>query len=97
MKSRILFILLIILLLNSCSKRVYDDGHLNVYFCPEEDCETEMAYLILSANESIDCALYSLSSEKVINAFKKSNAKKRFVFNSIPPGIRRKSIRSIRD
>lgn len=75
------WLILIILLLSGCSKAIYDDGSLNVHFCPEEDCESEIANLIASANESIDCAFYSLNSDKISKAIKESDAEKTFVFN----------------
>ncbi len=58
-----------------------DTGTIDTFFCPEDDCEQKLADLIGSANESIDCAFYSLSSEKVIDAIKASKAEKRLIFN----------------
>ncbi|MBU2590239.1 MAG: hypothetical protein KKB39_05760 [Nanoarchaeota archaeon] len=75
------WLILVMLLLSGCSSAVYDNGNININFCPEDDCESQVAKLIASANESIDCAFYSLSSDKIIKAIEESNVKKRFVFN----------------
>jgi len=75
------WLILVILLLSGCSSTVYDNGNLDVHFCPEDDCESKVANLIASANESIDCAFYSLNSDKISKAIEENNVKKRFVFN----------------
>jgi len=73
-------VILLALLCISCSIP-QEQGSIEAHFCPAGNCEGILANLIADAEESVDCAFYSLSSEEVLNAIGKSNAKKRFVFN----------------
>lgn len=57
-----------------------ETGSMEVYFCPEEDCESVIVSLIQNASV-VDCAFYSLGSEKIIDALKGEEAA-RVIFNS---------------
>ena len=47
-----------------------DDGGIEaVYFCPRDDCSGKLAEFILEA-EKVDCALFDLDLEEVIDALK---------------------------
>jgi len=45
-----------------------DEKIIDVYFCPRDDCESELAEFILSANEKVYCAFFDLDLEKVKDA-----------------------------
>lgn len=51
-----------------------------VYFCPD-DCLIPLVNLIKSANESIDCAFYDLSSPQVIEALENQKSRVRLVLD----------------
>ena len=40
---------------------VQDQGEIQVYFCPHEDCERALVSFLQSAHKSIDCALYEIN------------------------------------
>ena len=40
---------------------VQDQGDIQVYFCPHEDCEGALVSFLQSAQQSIDCALYEIN------------------------------------
>lgn len=44
---------------------IQDSGSIEVYFCPEEDCENELLNFIDSAQQSLHCALYEIDLESV--------------------------------
>jgi phosphatidylserine/phosphatidylglycerophosphate/cardiolipin synthase-like enzyme len=44
-----------------------DSGNIEVYFCPQEDCEQELTDFINSAQESIHCAFFEVDLDKVRN------------------------------
>lgn len=44
---------------------VQDQGQLEIYFCPHEDCETALVNFIDSAEESIHCALFDVGLKSV--------------------------------
>ena len=56
---------------------------IDVYFCPEDNCEKELINLINNSKKSIDCAVYDLTlnavSDALINANLKKDVKVRFV------------------
>ncbi|HLP79880.1 MAG TPA: phospholipase D-like domain-containing protein [Acidobacteriota bacterium] len=43
-----------------------DNGTLEIYFCPREDCKGEFIGAIASANESLDCALYDPEDDDML-------------------------------
>jgi hypothetical protein len=49
---------------------VQDQGDIQVYFCPHQDCETALVNFIDSAEESIHCALFELDLEQVQKKWK---------------------------
>ncbi len=50
-----------------------EKGSINVYFCPKQNCSLILEKLILSANNSVDCALYDLRLQNVIKALAKKS------------------------
>jgi phosphatidylserine/phosphatidylglycerophosphate/cardiolipin synthase-like enzyme len=44
---------------------IQDTGDVQVYFCPQEDCETALVNLIDSAEEYIHCAFFEVDLDKV--------------------------------
>src|SRR3989344_9398088 len=42
-----------------------DQGSIEVYFCPQEECEQELLSLLDSAQQSIHCALYDIGLKTV--------------------------------
>lgn len=40
---------------------VQDQGEIQVYFCPQDDCEGALVSFLQSAQKSIDCALYEIN------------------------------------
>ncbi len=42
-----------------------ENGSIQLYFCPQEDCETAFLAFLDSAHESIHCALYEIDLESV--------------------------------
>jgi phosphatidylserine/phosphatidylglycerophosphate/cardiolipin synthase-like enzyme len=64
---------LLILSLSSCSTGeviknnpiVEDKGTIDVYFCPQEECEEHLLYFLDSADSSIHCALYDIGLKSV--------------------------------
>lgn len=47
----------------------HENGTIEVYFCPRDDCETVLAVALANAT-TIDCAFYDLNSEKIITVLK---------------------------
>lgn len=45
-----------------------ENGKIEVYFCPKDDCSLKLEEFILSAEESVDCALFDLRLKNIINA-----------------------------
>jgi len=70
--KRILLLLLIILI-TSCTTTtketpntyLQDTGNIQIYFCPSEECETELVNFINTAKESIHCALFEVHLESL--------------------------------
>ena len=51
-----------------------DDGKVEaIYFCPREDCGKALTEFILSAEQSVHCAIYDLDIEDVINALEEKS------------------------
>lgn len=65
--------LLVILLLSGCSTGrgiitdtyAQDQGSIEVYFCPQEECETALVSFLDSAEQSIHCALFDIGLKSV--------------------------------
>ncbi len=85
---KIFSILFLVFLLTSCipeeSKtitQIRDYGKIEVFFCPQENCEKELVNFLDSAQESIDCALFDIGltsvKEKLLE--KKNEARVRVV------------------
>ncbi|MFH1399472.1 MAG: phospholipase D-like domain-containing protein [Candidatus Woesearchaeota archaeon] len=51
----------------------FSDFHIEVYFCPRENCTLALLNLLKSANSSIHCALYDLDLTPIINFLYQSN------------------------
>ncbi|MEK6809135.1 MAG: phospholipase D-like domain-containing protein [Nanoarchaeota archaeon] len=68
-----LIIILIILLASGCSTgevavtdtSVHDQGEIEVYFCPSENCEQALVSFLDSAEKSIHCALFDVGLKSV--------------------------------
>ncbi|MBI4147111.1 hypothetical protein HY494_00485 [Candidatus Woesearchaeota archaeon] len=66
-------LLILFLLLTSCSngkavaveKIVTDQGSIEVFFCPQDQCEEELISFLDSAEKSIHCALYDIGLQPV--------------------------------
>lgn len=90
-KSLLLGILLVIILCASyylidvdipsstTSSIVYDEGDIQVYFCPRDDCETALVNFLDSAQQSIHCAFFEVNlpsiQEKLVEKSKKMDVK----------------------
>lgn len=44
---------------------IKDSGSIDVYFCPQEDCENELVKFIDSAQQSLHCAMYEIDLKSV--------------------------------
>src|SRR3989344_2570290 len=75
-------IIILLLLLTTCTitgntvlpVEENNQQKIQVYFCEKENCEQTLTDLIINAKNT-DCALYSLKSEKILNALKEKNAR----------------------
>jgi phosphatidylserine/phosphatidylglycerophosphate/cardiolipin synthase-like enzyme len=45
--------------------QIQDSGNIEVYFCPQEDCELALVNFIDSAQESVHCAFFEVDLDKV--------------------------------
>ena len=52
---------------NTVLSLVQDQGDIELYFCPQDDCEQELTDFIDSAQESIHCAFFEVDLDKVRN------------------------------
>ena len=53
---------------------VRDKGSIEaIYFCPRDNCTTKLSEFILTADESVHCALFDLDLDEVIDALKSKN------------------------
>lgn len=50
---------------NDVQYYIEDDGDVQVFFCPHQDCEGELVSFIESAEESIHCALFDVGLKSV--------------------------------
>ncbi len=50
---------------NEINSIVKDAGDINVYFCPEDDCESAVLDFLDTAQETVHCALYELDYESI--------------------------------
>jgi phosphatidylserine/phosphatidylglycerophosphate/cardiolipin synthase-like enzyme len=58
---------------NKLSKALYENGSFNVYFCPEEDCNTIMLDYMINSTK-IECAFFELTDNRIQNLFIEKNA-----------------------
>ena len=74
--------LMLIIFLSSCSSSITsrtiietpkESGELKAYFCPEDNCEEVLHYLLNNAKYSIHCALFDLKLESIINVLKEKS------------------------
>lgn len=49
----------------SVDSYIQDEGNISLFFCPKEDCETNLVNLIESAEKTIHCALYEINLPSV--------------------------------
>ena len=86
MRYLILFVLIIIII-SGCEytgnvieidSYAVDDGYVDVYFCPSDNCSAVLVDFIMEA-DYVDCAFYDLELEKVIEALNAKEA--RFIGN----------------
>lgn len=71
--KRAWFLLLLLLFLSGCSTggvikespRLEDQGNIELYFCPQEQCEEELVSFLDSAEQSIHCAFFDIGLETV--------------------------------
>jgi len=83
MRKTILFLVLVLILLTSCSKQtnitgkivsipkeemISEKGEMQVFFCPKDDCSKVLEILINSSKKSVHCALYDLRLQNIIKA-----------------------------
>jgi len=52
---------------NPTTSYIQDEGEIQLYFCPQDDCETALVNFIDSAEESIHCALFDVGLKSVQN------------------------------
>ena len=52
---------------NHITTTIQDEGDIQLYFCPQEDCESALVNFIDSAKESIHCAFFEVDLDKVRN------------------------------
>jgi phosphatidylserine/phosphatidylglycerophosphate/cardiolipin synthase-like enzyme len=52
-----------------------ENGSIEAYFCPREDCEGKLAGFISGAESYVHCALFDLDLQSVINALNKKSSK----------------------
>ncbi len=50
---------------NQVDFAIQDSGSVEVYFCPQEDCEGELLKFIDSAQQSLYCAMYEINLESI--------------------------------
>ncbi|MDP3734572.1 MAG: phospholipase D-like domain-containing protein [Nanoarchaeota archaeon] len=68
MKLKVVVMVIFSLLLYGCitstpeiiSSDIHDTGTIDVYFCPQQNCEQELVQFIASAQQSIHCALFDV-------------------------------------
>ena len=71
--KKFLFLTILVLVILLLSSNESEEYELEVYFCPEDDCESVYSTNILK-NDNVLCAFYSLSNENVINALNSVNS-----------------------
>ena len=82
MKGVLITISIVILLLATLSTLGSNDiepetGTIDIFFCPQDNCEQNLLNLLEQAEESIHCALFEVGLESVKNKLiEKSKAKK---------------------
>ena len=54
-------------------KTIYENGTLDAYFCPEEDCNTIMLDEI-NGSQNVKCAFYELTDMRIENVLREKNA-----------------------
>jgi len=54
----------------------FEDGSLDIFFCPEEDCEKQFLQFIGEVKETLHCALYDLDVPSLKEAFRQQVATK---------------------
>ncbi|RMF55738.1 hypothetical protein D6745_01240 [Candidatus Woesearchaeota archaeon] len=76
-------LVLIIIAFFGCGKQLpAENGFINVYFCPRDDCEDKLLFLIEMSNKSIDCAFFDIDLEKVIMALEEKQDIARLVIDN---------------
>ncbi|NQV08508.1 hypothetical protein HQ529_01500 [Candidatus Woesearchaeota archaeon] len=73
-------IILLLLLFTGCTSNVVKENivenvKIEVYFCPEDDCERILFNFLNSSEKSIHCALYDLDLDKIIKLLEEKQAK----------------------
>ena len=53
--------------------QIADDGSLEVYFCPQDNCSGHLIAFINNAQSSLDCALFDLNLQSVSDALDKKS------------------------
>lgn len=46
----------------------FEDLNSTIYFCPEDDCKEKIISLIIDSNNSIECAIYDITSKDISQA-----------------------------
>ncbi len=105
--KRIICLLIISLFLVSCSfsnvnssviveSSVYDNGDIEVYFCPQDDCESTLVNFIDSAKESVHCALFDIGLQSVKDVLDKK-AKQNIIGNQDIGNVKKIDVKIITD
>ncbi|HLD19498.1 MAG TPA: phospholipase D-like domain-containing protein [Candidatus Nanoarchaeia archaeon] len=87
-KGRLVFILLLIIALiifliffRRNAIEIEPNQSISVFMCINATCEDKLSEFIENSNAPLDCALYELKSQKVIDAFKSSKASLRIIID----------------
>jgi phosphatidylserine/phosphatidylglycerophosphate/cardiolipin synthase-like enzyme len=62
-------------------RAVYENGKIQAYFCPEDDCKGKMATELNKAQQSIHCAIYNINEAKITEALQNKNIEVKLVMD----------------
>ncbi len=52
----------------------FEEGNIDVFFCPKDNCE-KILFNLINSSENVECALFDLDLESIVNILKEKNAK----------------------
>lgn len=83
--NKLVFVLVFLLFLTGCTPTAMvvhesipheqNNANIEVYFCPEDDCERILYDFLDSAEDSINCALFDLDLSSIIQLLEEKNAR----------------------